>query len=121
MFNNIIKKDYLAFQEEVFGIMNSIANVFIEEIREEFDGVIQEARFKIVNRVRNGKLQRRKKVSTIKGYRMDPNGRMVRMSPQERMKRIRGQRKAKIKRKAKIARSLQRRKISIKKRATLGN
>lgn len=97
--------------------MESVANDMITCLQENVEN-LTEARFKIVNRVRGGKVQRRKKISTVKGYRFQ-DGRLVRMSPQERMRRIRGQRKAKIKRKAKMARSLQRRRVSIRRRSAI--
>lgn len=97
--------------------MDNIARDMILCLQENYEE-LTEARFKVVNRVRAGRVQRRKKISNVKGYRFQ-DGRLVRMSPQEKMKRIRGQRKAKIKRKAKMARSLQRRKISIRRRSAL--
>lgn len=117
MINHISSKDFSKLQETVNLIMDSIAMDMILCLQENYEH-ITEARFKIVNRVRNGKVQRRKKISNVKGYRFQ-DGRLVRMSPQEKMKRIRGQRKAKIKRKAKMARSLQRRRVSIRRRSAI--
>ncbi len=91
----------------------------IQEIREEeSDIAIIEQRFKIINRVRGGKVQRRRKVSTTPGYRFQ-NGRLVRISAREKLNRKRGQRRGSIKRKAKLSGALRRRKISIRKRGTL--
>lgn len=129
MIKHIINQDFLSLQEDVHTQMNEISKYIIESIQENvedliweslmnIDNPLLEARFKIVNRVRAGKIQRRKRVSNVKGYRFQ-DGRLVRMTPQEKMKRIRGQRKAKIKRKAKLGRSLQRRKISIRRRGNL--
>jgi hypothetical protein len=81
---------------------------------------LNEARVKIVRaRVRGGKIQRRKKVSNVKGYTIR-GGRLVKMKASERMHRKRAARKAKIKRKAKMARALIKRKRSLRKRASLG-
>lgn len=117
MINHIFRKDFVAFQEQVNIFMETIAGDMIQCLQENVEN-LTEARFRVVNRVRAGKVQRRKKISNVKGYRFQ-DGRLVRMSPQEKMKRIRGQRKAKIKRKAKMARSLQRRKVSIRRRSAL--
>jgi len=77
-------------------------------------------RTKIVKaRVRGGKIQRRKKLSAVKGYTIR-GGKLKRMSSAERLKRRISQRKGKIKRKAKMARALIKRKRSLRKRKSLG-
>lgn len=79
-----------------------------------------EARVKIIKaRIRGGKVQRRKRVSNVPGMTLR-GGKLVRMSPTERRKRRMGARKAKIKRRAKLARALQKRKRSLQKRKRLG-
>ena len=70
-------------------------------------------------RVRGGKIQRRKKVSAVKGYTIR-GGKLTRMTSAERLKRKISQRKGKIKRKAKMARALIKRKRSLRKRKSLG-
>lgn len=70
-------------------------------------------------RVRGGKVQRRKVVSAVKGYTIR-SGKLIRMSPAERRRRKLGQRKGKLKRKAKLARALIKRKRSLVKRKSLG-
>lgn len=81
---------------------------------------LDEARITVVKaRIRGGKVQRKKKVSNVKGYTMR-GGKLTRMSSKERLDRKMGARKAKIKRKAKMARALIKRKRSLKKRASLG-
>ena len=75
-----------------------------EEILEESMEYLEEARFKIVNRVRKGKVQRRKKVSTQKGYTFR-GGKLTRMSASERMRRKISQRRASKKRMAKQSRT----------------
>lgn len=57
-------------------------------------------RYKIVRvRIRKGKVQRRKKVSNVKGWTFR-KGKLTRMSPTERRHRRMGQRRGKIKRRA---------------------
>lgn len=78
------------------------------------------ARFKIVRaRIRNGKVQRRKKVATADGYTFR-GGKLKRMSVRERRNRRMAQRRAKIKRRAKLGRALRKRKLSLIKRKRLG-
>lgn len=82
--------------------------------------VMRQGRTSIVKvRVRKGKVQRRKRVSAVKGYTIR-GGKLKRMSMQERIRRKRGQRRGKVKRKAKMARALMRRKRSMRRRASLG-
>jgi len=79
-----------------------------------------EASFKIVRaRVRGGKIQRRKKVSTRPGYTFR-GGKLIRMSPAERRKRKLGARRGKIKRRSKMNRSNMKRARSNRKRNALG-
>jgi len=70
-------------------------------------------------RVRGGKVQRRKKLSDVKGYTLR-GGQMVRMSTTERRNRRMAARKAKIKRRTKINQILRKRKISLRKRRNIG-
>jgi len=77
-------------------------------------------RTKVVKvRIRGGKVQRRKKLSAVKGFTIR-GGKMVRMKPAERLRRKMGARKAKIKRRAKLARSLIKRRRSLQKRKSMG-
>ena len=81
---------------------------------------LDEARFKIVKaRIRNGKVQRRKKVSTAPGLTFR-GGKLTRMSPSERRHRKMGQRRGKLKRRAKMSRILRKRTMSLRKRSRLG-
>lgn len=110
-------------KDEIFKIISERIehklNEVLDEIRAvESDQAINEQRFKIINRVRGGKVQRRRKVSTTPGYRFQ-DGRLVRISAREKLNRKRGQRRGSIKRKAKLSGALRRRKISIRKRGTL--
>ena len=66
-------------------------------------------------RIRAGKVQRRKVVSAVKGYKV-VGGQVKRESAKERLDRKRGARKAKVKRRAKMARALIKRKRSLRKK-----
>jgi hypothetical protein len=70
-------------------------------------------------RIRGGKVQRRKKVSGVKGYTMR-GGRMIRMSAQERRNRKMAARRSKFKRRAKLGQALRKRKMSLRRRGSLG-
>ena len=85
------------------------------------EGNIQKmGRTKLVKvRIRGGKVQRRKKVSGVQGYTMR-GGRMIRMSPQERRNRKMAARKSKFKRRAKLGQALRKRKMSLRRRGSLG-
>ena len=81
---------------------------------------LDEARINIVRaRVRGGKVQRRKKVSNVPGMTLR-GGTLKRMSAAERRRRKMGARRGKVKRRAKLSRSLMKRKRSLQKRKSLG-
>ena len=91
-----------------------------EQLDEANKNVVKQGRTKIIKaRVRGGKVQRRKRVSAVKGYTIR-GGKLKRMSMAERIRRKRGQRRAKAKKRAKLARALMKRKRSLRKRAALG-
>ena len=99
--------------------MSSLVAQVVKEIIAEAN-VQRMGRKKLIRaRVRGGKVQRRKVVSAVKGYTMR-RGKLVRMTGAERLRRKRGARKAKIKRRAKMARALIKRKRSLRKRKSLG-
>jgi hypothetical protein len=85
------------------------------------EGNIQRmGRMKLVRvRIRKGKVQRRKKVSAVKGFTMR-GGRMIRMSPMERRHRKMGARRSKFKRRAKLGQALRKRKMSLRRRNSMG-
>ena len=77
-------------------------------------------RMKLVRiRIRAGKVQRRKKFSTVPGYTIR-GGKLVRMSSQERRHRKMGARRAKVKLRSKRNQILRKRKISLRKRKAMG-
>jgi len=94
---------------------------FVEEpLDEAIRNVTKMGRTKIIRvRVRKGKVQRRKKLSAVKGYTLR-GGRLVRMSAIERRHRKMGARRAKFKRRAKLSQSLRKRRMSLRKRHSLG-
>ena len=84
------------------------------------DETLDEARIKIHKaRVRGGKVQRRKRVSDVEGYKLH-DGKLKRMSPAERRRRKLGQKRGKLKRRSKMRMTLMKRKRSLRKRASIG-
>lgn len=91
-----------------------------EEEDEDDEEELDEARINIVRaRVRGGKVQRRKRVSNVPGMTLR-GGTLKRMSAAERRRRKMGARRGKVKRRAKLSRSLMKRKRSLQKRKSLG-
>lgn len=80
---------------------------------------LDEATWAKVNRVRGGKVQRRKMISQRPGYRIQ-NGKLVRMSALEKRKRHLAQVRAARKRKPMLNRILRKRKLSLRKRKGAG-
>lgn len=116
--------------EEIFyEKLEEIKEKLIDEIYGDYEESLDESvlhniqkigRAKLIKlRVRGGKVQRRKKLSAVKGYTLR-GGQMVRMSTTERRNRKMGARKAKIKRRTKINQILRKRKISLRKRRNIG-
>jgi len=70
-------------------------------------------------RIRKGKIQRRKKLSAVKGWTIR-GGKMTRMTPLERRNRKMGARRSKTKRRAKLGQSLRKRIMSLRKRRAMG-
>lgn len=98
---------------------SNVTVVTKNNIKEEDEEQLDEARIKIVTRVRGGKIQRRKKLSNVQGMTLR-GGKLTRMSPAERRKRKMGARKAKIKRKSKMSRAIMKRKRSLMRRKAMG-
>jgi hypothetical protein len=98
----------------------AIANKVQAQLEESTEEELDEARINIVRaRVRGGKIQRRKRVSNVPGMTLR-GGTLKRMSAAERRRRKMGARRGKVKRKAKLSRSLMKRKRSLQKRKSLG-
>jgi len=82
--------------------------------------VMRMGRTKLVKvRIRKGKIQRRKRLSAVKGYTIR-GGKLTRMSPLERRHRKMSARRSKFKRRDKLRQSLRKRRISLRKRTALG-
>lgn len=90
------------------------------EIVEHEETLNEAPRIKIIRlRIRNGKIQRRKKLSNVKGYTLR-KGRMVRMSSSERRHRKLGARRARIKRRSKRSRTRMKLRRSLRRRKSMG-
>jgi hypothetical protein len=109
-------------------IEEKLHQIKLRTVAEDYDtdldlleaNVLKMGRTKLIRlRVRNGKVQRRKKFSSVPGYTIR-GGRLVRMSATERMRRKRGARRAKIKIKTKRNQILRKRNISLRKRRAMG-
>ena len=96
------------------------AKIALEMFDLEEGNIQRMGRMKLVRvRIRKGKVQRRKKVSAVKGFTMR-GGRMIRMSPMERRHRKMAARKSKFKRRAKLGQALRKRKMSLRRRSSMG-
>lgn len=74
-------------------------------------------RVAIVNRIRNGKLQMNKRVDIMgKGYRLQSNGQVIKMSPREIMIRKKAAKRAARKRQLEMAQIIRKRMLSLRKR-----
>ncbi len=103
-----LKKKIAAEQYEKMGVELDEANIQ------------KMGRTKLIRvRIRAGKVQRRRKVSSVPGYTFR-GGKMVRMSASERRKRKLGARKAKFKRRSKMSQILRKRRMSLRKRKAMG-
>ena len=127
MIHDIINKNFNGAEKLVRENLENIAERKIIEMKKMIaaknimeEETLDEARFKIVRaRIRNGVIQRRKKVSTAPGLTFR-GGKLTRMSPTERRHRKMGQRRGKLKRRAKMSRTLRKRTMSLRKRSRLG-
>tara|TARA_Y100001956_G_C4050945_1_gene154974 strand:- start:90 stop:455 length:366 start_codon:yes stop_codon:yes gene_type:complete len=109
-----IKKSIIENPSNVYESMfDMLKKKAVEQINEDKQELL-EKRFRVVNRVRGGKIQRRKKVSAKKGYTFKA-GKYSRMTARERRNRHLSQIKGARKRRSKQGRSLRKRKISMRK------
>ena len=93
----------------------------LDELAEKYEVIqMDEARFKIVRaRIRAGKVQRRKKVASQKGFTIR-GGKVTKMSPKERRTRTLAQRKGARKRRGKVVRAKVNTKRALRRRKALG-
>ena len=93
-------------------------DVDLDELEE--GNIMKMGRTKMIRvRIRGGKIQRRKRLSAVKGY-TTRGGKLVRMSPVERRNRKMASRRSKFKRRAKLRQALRKRKVSLRRRSAMG-
>jgi hypothetical protein len=108
------------FEQKLEIIKQRIVVEEAEKLGLDEANILKMGRTKLVRvRIRAGKVQRRKKFSTVPGYTIR-GGKVVRMSSQERRHRMMGARRAKIKLRSKKNQILRKRKISLRKRKAMG-
>ena len=108
------------FEQKLEIIKEQIVKEESEKLKLSEANVQKLGRTKIVRvRIRAGKVQRRKKFSTVPGYTIR-GGKLVRMSAQERRHRKMGARRAKIKIRSKKNQILRKRTMSLRKRKAMG-
>ena len=115
-----ILKDKLSEAKKIVAAKYGVAE--LAEALESIDesNVTKMGRLKMIKaRIRGGKVQRRVKKSAVKGLTLR-GGKLVRMSPSEKRARKMGARRGKIKRRAKLARALMKRRRSLMKRKAMG-
>jgi hypothetical protein len=107
--------------EKLEQVKQTIAEeVYGKYLAERIRNVLKTGRTKLVRlRIRGGKIQRRKKLSGVKGWTFR-GGKLTRMSPIERRNRKMAARRSKFKRRAKLRQSLRKRKMSLRKRRAMG-
>lgn len=116
-------------EEKINQVKLRVAAEMYEEVGLDVDFVTEEltegnimrmGRSKVIRvRIRNGKVQRRKKLSAVKGYTIR-GGKMTRMMPAERRNRKLASRRSKFKRRAKFRQALRKRKMSLRRRSAMG-
>lgn len=121
--------DFVFFKEHLFNRLDQLADdklgqLKIEMANEMFEidesNVQKVGRMKLVRvRIRGGKIQRRTKVSAVKGFTMR-GGKLTRMSSQERRNRKMAANKAKFKRRSKMRQSVVKRQRSLRRRKAMG-
>jgi hypothetical protein len=93
---------------------------YLDESTEQRANVQKVGRARIIKfRVRKGVVQRRKKFSAVKGWTIR-HGQLTRMMPAERRNRRIGSLRSKAKRRAELPKTLRKRRISIRKRRSVG-
>lgn len=130
LIEHIKKNDFHLAKKIVFEALKERVEPLLEDrkkwlqaetiLSDEEKQVLDEARFRIVPvRIRRGKIQRRKKVATGKGFTIR-KGKVLKMLPKERRNRKLSQRRGKIKRRAKQARTKAKQKRSMRRLKAMG-
>jgi len=115
-FHQIMESKLLDMKKALASKEFGVDNYVIEEV----ESLDEKRRFRIVRvRIRKGKVQRRKKVSNVKGYTFR-KGKFIRMSATERRHRRMGQRRGKIKRRSHRSIARMHFKRALRKRHALG-
>jgi len=128
--SNIIEGNGSKARAILFERLDEIADKKLQEVKQELasemfgdleeSNVTRMGRTKLVRvRIRGGKIQRRKKLSAVKGY-TTRGGQLVRMSPTERRHRQMAAKRSKFKRRAKLKQALRKRRMSLRKRSAMG-
>jgi hypothetical protein len=108
------------FEQKLEIIKGRVVKEESEKLKLSEANVQKMGRTKLVRiRIRAGKVQRRKKFSSVPGYTIR-GGKLVRMSAQERRHRKMGARRAKIKIRSKKNQILRKRTMSLRKRKAMG-
>jgi hypothetical protein len=111
-------------EQKLQQLKSRIVAEMYEEIDSELElveaNVTRMGRQKLIRvRIRNGKVQRRKKLSAVPGY-TTRGGKLVRMSAAERRHRKMAAKRSKFKRRAKLRQSLRKRKMALRRRKAMG-
>lgn len=127
--SSLHKGDIVSFKEQLFNRLDQLADEKLGQLKVELANEMFEideanvqrmGRMKLVRvRIRGGKIQRRTKVSAVKGFTMR-GGKLTRMSSQERRRRKMAANKAKFKRRAKMGQSMLKRQRSLRRRKAMG-
>lgn len=123
LIKNILSENFTQAGEIFNAKMNDLIEEKLDQLYQsiasemcESHNVQRMGRVKLIRaRIRQGKIQRKKKVSNVAGYTMR-QGHMIRMSSQERQHRKIAVRRSKGQRKAHLRQALIKRRISLRKR-----
>ena len=126
IFNDDLVEARKIFENRIDKLIEEKLQLIGLRVAEELDkdlteaNVLKQGRTKLIRlRIRNGKVQRRIKKSSVKGF-VFRGGKLSRMSPMERRHRKMGARRGKIKRKAKMGQSIRKRFRALQRRKSMG-
>jgi hypothetical protein len=126
IFNGDLIEAQKIFEKRIEQIVEEKLQLIGMKVAEKLDedlneaNVLKQGRTKLIRlRIRNGKVQRRIKKSSVKGF-VFRGGKLSRMSNNERRHRKMGARRGKIKRKAKMGQSIRKRFRALQRRKSMG-